>query len=255
MSEYVPIGPEVLVLPVAAFLYLTDLGRLLFVNEILLVVGAYSKWTAITPADGFFFRRRFAIFPRPYDPGTVVIRLSWPTTSPKSPMQATDIRQEINTRLAALSVPRVVCALLLPEIFLGIPFAYVLPNNDWPILGMIVLIYVQVLLLVGWLFSSRSELKLTWKDSVLLAFESLVCLPYAINFYRKVAEKTICLSGTDVLDTGECLLEADGLKTLRDHIRNALDDRLEGEQGTAKISEGLARLQHKLNQGKKDEPE
>jgi hypothetical protein len=241
---------EVLVLPIAAFLYLTDLGRLLFVNEILLVAGTYSKWTAITPADGFFFRRRFAVFPRPYDPRTAVIRLSWPITSPNSPVPTKDIGQDIYTRLEALSVPRVVCALLLPEIFLGIPFAYALPNNDWPVLGMIVVIYIQILLLVVWLFSSRNELKMTGKDSVILAFESLVCLPYAINFYRKVAEKTICSSGMDVLDTGECLLEADGLKTLRDHIRNALDDRLEGEQGTAKISEGLARLQHRLNQGK-----
>ena len=251
MSEYVPIGLDVLVLPVVAFLYLTDLGRLLFVNEILLVAGTHSKWTAITPADGFFFRRRFAVFPRPYDPGTVIIRLFWPTTSPNCPVQTTNIKQEIDARLKALLVPRAVCAILLPEIFLGVPVAYVLPNNNWPILGIIVVIYIQVLVIVGWLFSSRSELKLTWKESVLLAFESLVCLPYAINFYRKVAEKTICLSGMDVLDTGERLLEADSLRILRDHIRNALDDRLDGEQGAAKSSERLAKLRLKLNQGNK----
>ncbi len=255
VPEYIPIRAEVLVLIVGIFLYLTDLGRLLYANEILLVGGANSKWSAITPADGFIFNRRYAVFPRPHDPGTVVMRFLWPTRTLDSSVRQLDTRQEIEARLQSLFVPRVLCTLLLPEIFLGIPLAYSLPSHNWPTFGMILFIYVQIICLVVWLLFSRNELQLPWKFSVLLAFESLVCPPYAINLHRKVAMKTICRSGADILDIGECLLAPHRLNMLRDHIRSAIDDRLEGEQDIAKELESLVRLRSRLNRVTGHEPE
>lgn len=230
MSDYIPIRADVLVLVIGVSFYLIDLAQLLYANEVLLVRGSHSKWFAITPIDGIRFNRRHAVFPRFYDPGSVVIRFVWPTGELDNSSQQLDSINDIDARIKTLAVPRIICTLLLPEIFVGIPVAYLLPNNTWPILGLILLIYIQIIALVIWLLFSRRELQLPWKTTALLVFESLVCIPYAINFHRKVAERTIGLSGTDLLETSKCLLAGDRLNELRDHIRIAEDDRLDVER-------------------------
>lgn len=253
MLEYVPIDTDVLVILVAALLYLMNLGRLLHINEVLLVCGTGTKWTAVTPADGFLFHRRFAVFPRLFDPGSIVLRFHWPPGSGERPDPGTTFKSDIERTISSLVMPRIVCMALLPEIFLGIPLCYTLPDHHWPLLSVILLIYIQILLLVAWLFLRRRDLELTWSNSVSLAFESIVCLPYAINFHRNVAERALHASSIDVLDAAEHLLEINRLNQLRDYVGGALDDWLERTHSESGISRRLTELRGRLHRRQCDE--
>ncbi len=214
MFEYLPIGTDVLVLIVGVLLYLTDLGCLLYANEVVFVGRAESNWAALTPADGIRFSRRSAVLPRLYDPGSVVIRMLWLAKGSEERQVRPDLRESIEQKLRSLLVPRVMCTLLLPQIFLGIPIAYMQANYAWPTFWVIVLIYLQVLVLIVWLLMSRTALQVPWKMTLLLAFESLVCIPYAINFHRKLAARVASMSATNPADVARSLLPEDRLRRL-----------------------------------------
>ena len=240
MLDHITIYADILVLTLGAILYLTDLARLLHANEVLLVGHASGHWSALTPDDGLRFNRKHAIFARPYDPTAVTVRLMWP--SDKTPQK--DYRRNLESRLKQLFVPRHFCALLLPEIFLGIPIAYSVLGNSVVTLAILAVIYVQILSLVAWLFLSRRKLGLTWKTCLLLAFESLVCIPYAINMHRKLAEKMVPTDVTDALGTGEQLLGEEQQLELKRYVRSAVSTRIERAGDTP----ALLALQSRLDQ-------
>lgn len=248
MPDYLPLQTDVLVFLLAGILYVTDLGRLLSSNEILLVRGTGGKWNVVTPADGFFLNRRFAVLPKVLDPGSTVIRLSWPTDAYSCSHATGTFRRDVEARTRSLVLPRIVCMALLPQIFLGIPICYALPIQNWPLLVAILLIYSQVLLLVTWLFLRRWELGLSWKDSVSVAIDSVVCLPYAINFHRKVGEKTLLPPNMDVFEAAQEVLDTAKLNQLRDYVGTVLDDWLERRPSGPGISRRLLELRSRLQE-------
>jgi hypothetical protein len=238
--DHLAIYADILVLILGAILYLTDLARLLHANEVLLVRRASGHWSALTPDNGLRFNRKYAVFARPYDPTAVTIRLMWP--SDRTPRK--NYRENLESQLKQLFVPRHFCALLLPEIFLGIPIAYSVLGNSTVTLAILAVIYLQILSLVAWLFLSRRKLGLTWKTCLLLAFESLVCIPYAINMHRKIAEKLVPSDVTDALGTCEQLLGKEQQLELKRYVRSVVDTQIER---TADGTPALAALQSTLD--------
>lgn len=255
MTEYFPVEPAVLVFVLAAFLYLTDLGRLLRFNEILLVCSTGKTWLSVTPANGFLFNRRHAVFPRLFDPGSVVLQFRWPVDRTVPSRASAVLACDVENTLRALRLPRVLCLTLLPEIFIAIPVCYNLPDNRLPLLIVLLWIYSQILVLVGWLFLRRQSLGLSWKESFGLAFESVVCIPYAINIHRKVADMAIRTKGVDLLDAGEQFLAADRMNVLRNYLREALDAWLKRQHANSTTSARVTGLQERLQRRPTDESE
>lgn len=243
MFDHLAIYADILVLILGAILYLTDLARLLHANEVLFVGRANGTWSALTPANGLRFNRKHAVLPRPYDPTVAAIRLMWPSDKPP----AKKYRKEFESRLEQLFVPRHVCLLLLPEIFLGIPIAYSWLGNSVLTLAILAVIYLQILFVVSWLFFSRKKLGLTWKTCLLLAFESLVCIPYAINLHRKLADKLVPADVTGVLGAGAQFLGAEQQLELKRYIHTAVSTQIEraSDAGPA-LSTLQARLEKEI---------
>jgi len=231
--DHLTIHADILVLILGAVLYLTDLARLLHANEVLFVGRAGGTWSALTPANGLRFNRKHAIFARPYDPAAVTIRMMWP--SDKTPEK--EYRETLESRLQQLFVLRHFCTLLLPEIFLGIPIAYSVLGNSVITLAILAVIYLQILFVVIWLFFKRKEFQLTWKTCLLLAFESLVCIPYAINLHRKIAEKLVPTSGGDALGASKHLLGDEQQIELKRYIQTAVSTQIERAGDTPALSE------------------
>jgi len=221
--DHLAIYADILVLILGAILYLTDLGRLLHANEVLFVGRAKGSWSALTPANGLRFNRKHAVLPRPFDPTVATVRLMWP--SDKTPGKK--YRKKLESQLEQLFVPRHFCLLLLPEIFLGIPIAYSWLGNSVLTLAILAVIYLQILFVVIWLLFSRKKLGLAWKTCLLLAFESLVCIPYAINLHRKLAEKIVPKDVTDVLGASQQFLGEEQQLELKRYIHTAVSTQLE----------------------------
>ena len=223
MFDHLAIYADILVLILGATLYLTDLARLLHANEVLFVGRASGNWSARTPDDGLRFNRKYAVLARPYDPTAVTIRLVWP--SDRAPPK--NYHEKLESQLKQLVVPRHFCTLLLPEIFVGIPIAYSVLGNSTITLAILAIIYLQILSLVAWLFFSRRKLGLTWRTCLLLAFESLVCIPYAINMHRKIAEKLVPTDVSDALGVSKQLLGNDQQLELKHYVRSIVDTQIE----------------------------
>ncbi len=240
MFDHLAIYADILVLILGAILYLTDLARLLHANEVLFVGRANGTWSALTPANGLRFNRKIALFPRLYDPTVATVRLMWP--SDKTPKKK--YKTNLESRLRLLFVPRHFCALLLPEIFLGIPIAYSVLGNSVLTLAILAVIYLQILFVVIWLFISRKKLQLTWKTCLLLAFESLICIPYAINMHRKLAEHLVPADVSDVLGAGEQFLDEEQQLELKRYIRTAVSTQIERAADT---TPALSALQSRLD--------
>jgi len=236
--DHLAIHADILVLILGAILYLTDLARLLHTNEVLFVGRAGGPWSALIPANGLRFNRKHAVLARPYDPGAVTIRQMWP--SERTPGK--DYRKDLESRLGQLFVPRHFCSLLLPEIFLGIPIAYSILGNSVITLAVLAVIYLQILFLVIWLFFSRKKLQLSWKTCLLLAFESLICIPYAINMHRKIGEKLVPADVSDALGTSERLLSEQQQRELKQYVRSVVTAQIERSSTPA-----LAALQSTLD--------
>ncbi len=246
MLEYLPVRPDVLVFALGLLLYVTDLGRLICSNEILLCGSGSSNWGVVTPKDGFLFSRRFAVFPRPFDPGSMVIALTWPTE--RDAAQGEPLRERLAATQSELAYPRFACRLLLPQLFLGLPGAYLLPRNDIPVLLMLLVIYVQILALTVWLFRARRRLALPLRMCLLWAFESLVCIPYAANFHRKVATHLLNRERQDVLETAAVLLPAHAWEKLVVYLRSAIHDQQPAEDDESSRASALQDLQMRLEE-------
>ena len=243
MLDHLAIHADILVLILGAILYLTDLARLLHTNEVLFVGRTGSQWYAMVPANGLRFSRKHAVLARPYDPGAVALRAMWP--SERTPPEK--YRKDLESRLERLFVPRHFCTLLLPEIFLGIPIAYSVLGNSTITLAILAVIYLQILALVAWLFFSRKKFQLSWTTCLLLAFESLVCIPYAINMHRKIAEKLAPSDVTDALGMSEQLLDKEQQFELKRNIRSVVATQIErGMNGTPDLSALQSRLDKEI---------
>ena len=223
MLDHLAIHADILVLILGAILYLTDLARLLHTNEVLFVGRTGRQWYAMTPANGLRFSRKHAVLARPYDPGAITVRMMWP--SERTP--PAKYRKNLESRLQQLFIPRHFCMLLLPEIFLGIPIAYSVLGNSAITLAILAVIYLQILALIAWLFFSRKKFQLSWATCLLLAFESLVCIPYAINMHRKIAEKLVPSDVTDALGVSEQLLDEEQQFELKRNIRSVVTEQIE----------------------------
>ncbi|MEM7610267.1 MAG: hypothetical protein AAF270_01115 [Pseudomonadota bacterium] len=222
MIDYLPVRSDLLVLALGALLYLIDTGRLIASNELLLVDSAGGRFRAVTPDRGFLFSRRYAVFPGLLRPSTLLIRLRWPTPI-SGASAAAPLIERMATLVKQLQMPRIICWLLLVEIFVAIPLAYFLTGSDWPLLLVFVIVYLQILGMAVWLMVARKTLGLTLKQSLIIAFESFVCLPYAINFHRKVFEQALHPHRTDPLDAANLLMADADVANLKAHFRRALE--------------------------------
>lgn len=180
---------DILALVVAAALYLTDLGKWLFVNE-LLFAGAVGTRSIVRPGDaGIEIAGRYAHFPLALTPGAIVLRTTWPATATRCAGTA-DVIDRLEQCLIRLRVPRVICTLLLPQLFIGIPLLYWLGNANAAV-ALLLVIYLQLIILLLWLVCQHRALGLSIWATLGLCFESFVCIPYAPNLHRKLADRML----------------------------------------------------------------
>lgn len=239
---------DLLLLLVAVALYITDLARLLYVNELLFVGGANGRWSFRLPERPIEISRRFLLIARPLDPRVSILRLAWPGTKRDS-CRAGPKRDCLDDLLRQLRWPRLGCTLLLPQIFLGLPLFYLAGDNFLQLSILLLVIYLQVAVLVVWLFVKRSHLGLRWPACLLLAFESLICVPYAINLHRKLTEHlTPSRMPNDVLDAGALLLAGRPLADFHAQIRERTLLLLEQKRADSGWAQSLRDLLSRLDE-------
>ena len=223
-----------LVLGVLLF-YLYDSLMLLNVNE-LIVQKTFKKWSYRFPVFGFQILRKFPLIMNLLMPNFLVFNLSWP--SPKEEIDSGRLEILINSLLPL----QIIASLLLMLIIFAIPFVAFIFDSGPQLLTLFMFIYLLIIISICYLFIYRGPLGLSSLKLSSIAFECILCPPFAINIARKVSMSYEI--GSDPIDCSKMLFDKQTFKLFKSDLTSLLKTNMKYyEKDSARYTE----LQSYLN--------
>ncbi|MGH8222019.1 MAG: hypothetical protein ACREQZ_03505 [Woeseiaceae bacterium] len=229
------IDPEIILFSVALLLYLQDLAVLLFASDVAFFRSGNGAWCA-KPGNRYpDFARRYLAIIRPWRPSTAVLRANWPRPLGGDPeaiaAEVAGVEQRLRFLRWQVGPLGFSIFVLLPALYIGVgPVSF--------LFGLAV-VYLQVLLMLTTVLLQRQRLGLSRKDTALLVFESLICVPYAVSAYRKLAAK-LMPAKVDPTELADALLAPADAHALRQELIAGVDLQLWLVRGDPVRTERLA---------------
>jgi hypothetical protein len=177
------LSSEVLLIAVAIGVYVADSALLLYKNEGVLAPKRRGCWTCGFGSDQGRLLGRELFLPNPFTPHRPVFRLSWHFEGGRDPSASagwTGAVEELNAFAPLVWGMALALFIVVPA---GL-FTHLGNRGVW--IG-VAMLYLNILVALGWLYTLRTRLRLSARRFAILAFESLVCPPCALNLVRKVA--------------------------------------------------------------------
>lgn len=168
-------------LAAVAALYLYDGALLLFHNEI--VLEARRAGWRVYAGTSMEFRSRHLFVPNPLCPQRPLMRLGWRVDEPAQAVAPPPRGRRVMLALSRLAPWT---WLLLGLFFAGLPAALWF-GTPWLLLGWLLLTYLTIGLMLGRVWRYRKALNLSGRAVLALAFDALLCAPFAINMVRKIS--------------------------------------------------------------------
>lgn len=167
----------------AVGLYLYDSALLLYSNEALLIPSGKDGWIARFGSNKTTFKGKQLFVPNPFWPTQPLFRLVWGYEDVAScSIAATwDEKRRASIRLVPMVWGLFMCTfILLPVTLFG-------RLGDLMILLVFVLVYLNILLVILFLWLDRSKFNLTLHGFASIAFDFLICPPFALNIVRRLS--------------------------------------------------------------------
>jgi hypothetical protein len=173
---------EALLVLLAVGLYLYDSALLLHINEGVIAPKRGGGWQVRFGSSQLCLRGKELRVPSPFLPHRPEFRLVWGLRSKSMAADSVwEARRELFKPLAPL-VWAMACAL-----FVFLPLGLFSVLGDWILLAAIGVLYPSIAAALVWLGMKRKELRMSARQLSRLAFELLVCPPFAINVIRRVS--------------------------------------------------------------------
>jgi hypothetical protein len=229
---------EVLLMALAIGLYLYDSTVLLYFDEGI-VLRAGRGWLVRFGSSNVRLMGKDLFLPNPLLPHRPLYRLSW--RIPALPSGADGdwaARRALFRGLAPMiwGVALAFFVLLPAGLFsrLGVPL----------LLAALALLYLSILAASCWLAFHRASLRLPAKTLVLLAFECVVCPPFALNLVRKVS---LAMPVAEDLAVAARTLQAPAdWDATRLELIKRLEEEIDGEEEHSERAALLARSKRRL---------
>lgn len=236
---------EVLAMVLIVGLYLQDTLLLLYDNEGVLERRGTDEYRVHFGVLSFHLAGRNPFIPNPLTPWRLLFRYAWHfDTSPPHRTLTSDVTPEP----AAAALQRLYWGMgpIAAGLFTGLPACLYL-NLGWgPFLCLVGVMYLAagVMLIALW----RQRATLALRNSVLigLTFESLVCLPCALNLPRKVSSR-LSMS-EDLLDAARTRLSKPELSRATEHIVGRIDENLASAEAGSAEWNALTRYRARLTE-------
>ena len=224
----------------AAGLYLYDSALLLYRDEGVASTAGRAGWT-VRFGSGIQIRGRYLFVPSPLMPHRPVFRLVWKP----EPAAAADRRWTERRTLFEPLMPLVLG--MLVSIFVLVPAGLFLRLGDTMLLAAFAFLYLNILALLGWVALKRASFGLTGRRFAVLAFEALVCSPFALNIVRKIsAEMPV---EENLVDAARRLQKAHDWEVSRRQILARIDEELDFEDEQSRRASALNLLKAELARG------
>lgn len=238
-------------------LYLYDSALLLYANEAVLISrGPKNGWLAGFGSTGIMFRGKEFYLPNPLLPTRPLFRLTWrqEESAPAAgkPKKAGRIPATAahgwSDRAAPLSRFRFPIRSLAITMFGLLPASMAMgPSGDLVLLASFILIYLQVLVILAILWFGRGTLGLTNKAVAAIAFDLLLCAPFALNLVRRLSLKVEV--NEDFVDAARRLqLPADWQAT-QETLLARMDEEIRNEGDDSPKLPALARRRESIARG------
>ncbi len=221
------LATEAAVMLLVFALYLQDSLLLLYDNEAVFEARGKGLYRAHLGLRAFHLGGRNPLLPNPLTPWRPMFRVSWdasPSALEPAPVQHNAIeRAARGGSIAGWGL--IPLGVLL---FAGLPLCLYF-NVGWaPFLTLVGVMYSCAIAILWSLWRKRSELALDRKRFALLCFESLICLPCALNLVRKSSLR-VPLRG-DLLQLAQPLLSPHDWRVLVEQILKRVDEKIEAEE-------------------------
>ncbi|MBL8532534.1 MAG: hypothetical protein JNL33_01660 [Betaproteobacteria bacterium] len=178
------VSAEVLLMAAILGLYLYDSAQLLYRNEAVLIPAGQNDWIVGFGSEHLGVLRKELYIPNPLLMHRPMFRMSW--------------QLEGNDAATSLAQPPVRAFFPLAPLvwsmaialFVFLPVGFFTRLGEPVLLLALVLLFTSILLALAWTWAHRGELQLSARRFLGLAFESLVCPPFALNLIRHLSMAT-----------------------------------------------------------------
>ena len=161
-------------------LYCYDSLMLLNFNE-LIFTRFTKKWSYKFPMLNFQLLRKFPFLPNLVTPNAALFQVSWPTSD-----QGLNIK-ELNTFIKSVLPIQIISVLLLLLMFICLPVIAFTYGSGVKLLIIFSAIYSLIVCGLIYIFNQKHNLKISNTKFLSIAFESIVCPPFALNIVRKIS--------------------------------------------------------------------
>jgi hypothetical protein len=166
----------------AVGLYFYDSVLLLYCNQGILIPVGKRGWLVSFGSSNFRILGKDVFIPNPLLPHRALFRLSWQFDGCSLGVE----EDWASYRKALLPmVPMVWC--MAAALFLFLPLGFFTTLGNSMLISAVVLLYFSIIAALAWVWTKRKTFKLSGKRFAALAFESLVCSPFALNIIRTVS--------------------------------------------------------------------
>lgn len=222
---------------IAIGLYLYDSALLLYGNEGVVTTQGGSGWR-VAFGSAIELRGKALFVPAPLFPHRPVFRLAWNFAGAGGGDPGWTARRAL---LAPLAPAIWVMAAAL---FVLLPLGLFTRLGESMLLAALALLYGGVIGALAWLAFRRARLDLAPRRLAQLAFEALLCPPFALNLVRKLsAEFSV---EEDLVGAARRLLRAPDWEAARGAFLARLDEELEQEEGNEARLAALKRCRQRL---------
>lgn len=212
---------EVLLMASVVCLYLYDSSLLLYCNEGILIPKGRNDWRVSFGSKNLQVMGRELYIPNPFQIHRPLFRLSW--------------KFEGNNEVEPWAPPRRAFSTLAPivwsmaiALFIFLPLGFFTRLGDLILLPALIILFSSILIALIWIWLNRSNFHLSEKRFAGLAFESLICPPFALNLIRHVAINVSV--SEDLVSAARRLQNTIDWTETRVHLLARLDNEIEFEE-------------------------
>jgi len=228
---------QILLMAAVLGLYLYDAMLLLYHNEI--VFESRRRGYHVSAGAPVQVGGRHLYLPNPCLPHRMLIRLHWPDADVQA--SGKPGRQGVRTRLA-LQVIAPWTWLLLVLMIVGLPSAMWAGTSN-VLLVWLMCTYSAIVMMLIQVFRYRDALGLSRRAATALAFDALLCAPFAINMVRKISLRQT--PPHSLRSMAACMLSATEQARLKQLLQERIHLSLDFiEPGSAAGNELIAYLKH-----------
>ena len=168
-----------LVLGVFGF-YFYDSFMLLNINELILTRSS-KNWSYQFPILSFQLLKKFPFLPNLLTPNAALFKVLWPTNDDNLDSKALDVF------IKSLIPIQITVIILLLLILIYLPIVAFIYGSGAELLIIFSTIYIVIASILIYIFTQKNNLHLTNIKFISIAFESIVCPPFALNMVRKIS--------------------------------------------------------------------